>query len=393
MNIIIIPNHPNPNMNDTFIASRHSCISKALVKQGHNIHYVVWESPAHLTYKNLLNHIISSFTAKNTRYNEYSVHQFRRLPILWPIVNGWLFKYQLKKLFKKLEIDFIFTESFTNETVIPKDLPYIYDLADDYSAPADIYGSLIYKLIFKLLGIKTTMKRHCQNAFAVTVVSESVYNYAKQYNTNVIKLPNGVDSDIVKLIKKDKSTYPKNKYSMIYITGFGKWSRAIDTLKVIKELKIEYPKIELTLIGHGTEVKKIKNFIVENKAQEYIHYLGYISDRKKIFSLMNQSTIGLNISDKNKWRDAAYPIKVIEYSSLGKKVISTDLNEVKQLKFLNIFIFSGNNKNFKYTLSKAIETKISTKKQEQISNHVLNKYNWDNIAKELINSVNSYKYL
>ena len=332
MKIIIIPNMP-------VMAGRHYCLAKTLEEQGHEIHYMMWDLPYKTTTGKLIKHLFTSLIPKKYKHENFIMHKAIRLPFFWPVINGLIFKKQIKRLFKKTNADIIITESYTNETEVPKELPFIYDLADDYAAPADIYGSQIYKLAFKLLEVKNVMKRQSTNALAVTAVSEILFKYAKQFNNNVSLLPNGVDTETINLVKKDKTSQVKNKYSMIYVTGFGEWSRAIETLEIIKELKKEFPKLEVTLVGKGIEVANIKKFIRDNNAKNYVHYSGFVSDRNKLYKLINQSAIGLNISDKNKWRDAAHPIKVLEYSALGKKVLSTDLEEVKKLHLPNVFIF------------------------------------------------------
>lgn len=378
MKVIVIPNYPETS-------GRHYFIAKNLVKQGHDVHYFMWELPYKITFKNLVKHFFTSLLSHQYKYEQFIVHKAVRLPFFWPVINGWIFKIQLRNLFREINADIIFTESYTNETEVPKDLPFIYDLADDYAAPADIYGSPIYKLAFKLLGVKKVMKSQCKNSLAVTAVSETLFNYAKQFNLNVIKLPNGVDTEIIKKIKKGKTKFLKNNYSMVYVTGFGEWSRAIETLNVVKKLKKEFPKLELTLIGKGIEVDNIKKFIKDNKAENYIHYMGFIYDRKNLFSLINKSAIGLNISDKNKWRDAAHPIKILEYCALGKKVISTNLDEVKKLNLPNVFLFSDKNRNQNLeTVMRSVLLNKTYYNPNQISNQILKDYNWEHIVKKII---------
>ena len=386
MKIIIIPNSP-------VMAGRHYCLANSLVEQGHEVHYLLWELPYHMKSVDLIRHLATSLFSKEYKQDGFVVHKVSRLPYFWPHINGLLFKHQAKKLYKKLDADIIFSESYTNETGVPKGIPFIYDLADDYAAPADVYGSPIYKLAFKLLGVRRTMEKQSKDALAVTAVSETLCNFAEQYNKQALKLPNGVDTEIIKEVLKDKSTRSKNKYSMVYVTRFGEWSRAIETLQTVLELRKEFPKLELTLVGEGTETKKIQKFISDNNAEEFIHYLGFIYDRMTMFSVINQSAIGLNISDKNKWRDAAHPIKVLEYSALGKKVISTDLDEVKALGYSNIFMFSDKDKrnNLKSVMRKALKAQRNEKKYKAVSERVLKEYNWSKFTNKLVDLIKTVK--
>jgi len=376
MNVIVIPGMPR-------IAGRRYHIAKTLAEQGHNVHYLVWDLPYRLGFSQIITHLRTTLLAKEYPYEGFTVHKIRRLPFFWPYINGWLFKYQLRKLNNSVKADFIFSQSYTNETEVPKDLPLIYDLNDDNVAMAEVYGSLIYKLAFRILRVRTVIRRQCQNALAVTAVSEATYAIGKQYNKRVFKLANGVDTKVIKEVINSKSTYPKNKFSIVYVTGFNQWSRPIETMQVVMKLRKEFPSIELALIGEGTETKKIEEFIKGNKVENYIHYLGGIYNRKKLFSLINQSTIGLNISEKNKYRDAAQPIKIFEYSALGKKIVSTDLEEVKILDFPNVFIFSDNTGSNNLLNAMRLALKDDST-YEDISSRVIANYDWVKLSRELV---------
>jgi glycosyltransferase involved in cell wall biosynthesis len=378
MKFIIIPDYPR-------MSGRHRQIAAQLAENGHEVHYMMWEMPYNISAKQLIKHLATSLFPKVYTYESFTVHKISRLPFFWPHVNGWLFKWQLKRLYRKADIDLIFTEGWSNETEVPKSLPFIYDLADDYAAPADVYGSPIYKLAFKLLGVRKAMDRQCRNALAVTAVSEVLVSYAKQRNDKVINLPNGVDGQVIEAVRKDTSTYPTNLHSLVYASGFGRWSRVTETMEAVRDLRAEFPDIDLTMAGGGPEEGTIKRFIAENQADEYIHFLGAIYDRKRWFSVINKGAIGLNISDKNKWRDAAHPIKVLEYSAMAKPVISTDLTEVEALSLSNVYIFSDTKGDgLVATMRRALKDSEHAASYEAISKQVIKEYNWQKIVDDLL---------
>lgn len=384
MKILIVQHSTN-------IAGRIYGIANSLVDQGHEVHFVLWDLPYNIKINVILKQIFTSFSSLQYTYGKFKVYKFRHLPYFWPYINGIFFSYQVKKLYRSIGADIIISETFTNETKMPKGLPYIYDLADDYAGPADIYGGPFYRFAFKLLGIRKVMETQCKEALAVTVVSESLYKYAKQFNPKVYKIHNGVDGDIVSRLNSLK-TKPKNKFSMIYVTGFGPWSRPIETMKAVIKLKEKYPQIQLTLIGRGTESARIKAFIAERKVDSFIHYLGYVSDRNELFSLINESSIGLSISQKNSWRDAAQPIKVLEYSALGKKVVSTDLDEVKALNFPNVFTFTDKGKStVESAMIKALEYTPKKDEYKSTSDFVIHNYSWGKSARQLVELAKSLR--
>lgn len=374
MKIILIPNNQT-------MAARHYCIAKELQAQGHEVTYFMWQHPFGVSLKDMFKHAFTSLIPKTYQHESFTVHKAVRLPFFWPVINGWIFKAQLRKLYQTLDADIIITESYTNETEVPKDLPYIYDLADDYAGPAEVYGSAIYKFAFKLLNVRGVMRRQSTNALAVTAVSSTLIEYAKKLNDNTTLIPNGVEKDLIEHTLSSKRRVAH--HSIVYATGFGPWSRAIETLETVTALRKEFPDIKLTLVGSGSEVPKIKQYIADNDAASYITYIDYVYDRQELFSLLSSHAIGLNISDKNAWRDASHPMKVMDYSALGMKVVSTNLTEVKKLGYNNIYLFSDSNKRqgLKSVLRKALkDTKRSYKK---VMNAVVSEYNWQSLVESI----------
>ncbi|MDB5184233.1 MAG: glycosyl transferase group 1 [Candidatus Saccharibacteria bacterium] len=379
MNIIIIPNEPNPNM-----IGRHYGLAKALVAGGHEIHTLVWDLPHQMRPAALLRHLFLSWRGGTSRYEDLYIHHIRRLPLFWPYVNGWWFQRQLRKIYRHVSADIIFTESFTNETTVPNDLPFIYDLADNYAGPAVISKSPIYKLIFKVLGVTNTMERHCRNALAITAVSDVLCDYAKQYNQNVVKLPNGVESEIITSVAKAKAKVLPN--SLIYVTGFGPWSRPIELMQAVINLRADFPDLSLTLIGGGSEVPGIKAFIQAHDAGSYMQYKGFIHDRNIVFREISKHSIGLNVSEKNVWRDAAHPMKVIEYSALGKKVVSSNLAGVEALHLPNVYTFSrdANQNGLEVALRNALSTKLPASVANKVAIETIRDYDWKRIESSLM---------
>ncbi len=381
MTFIIIPTQPN-------LRYRPYIIANDIAAHGYKVHYVVWDDPFNMERKDLLRHFLTSFLPKKYQCEKITVHKFARLPYYWPYINGQLFRYQLKKLYKSLNADLVITETCTNETEVPKSLPFIYDLADDYAAPAELYGGLFYKMSFKLLDVKGVMRRQCKNALAVVAVSDKLIDFAKQYSEITFKLPNGVEKDLVeKALHWPRQTI--NPYSFIYVSAFAQWSRPVSAIKAVIELRDDFPGISLTLIGPGitnAESDKIKQYIKDNNVSQYVHYLGPIFDREKIFDHIGKNAIGLNISIKDKLRDAAQPVKVVEYSAMGKKIVSTDLAEVKSLKnFNNIFFFSDKlGPNLKTAMREALLHKGTPNEYRDVSKRVLRDYSWNAITDKLL---------
>ncbi|MGA3292209.1 MAG: glycosyltransferase [Candidatus Microgenomates bacterium] len=377
MNIIVIPHLPS--------AGRAYSIAKYLAKGGNSVHLILWDMPYPISFTNMLNNFRNSWKYKQSKIEGLIIHKIRRFPFFFPL-NKPLFKWQIRKIFIKYDIDMIVSEAYFNETEPPLELPIIYDMCDDHEAFQKIYGSGIYKLAFKILQIRKTIKNQIKKSMAVIAVSDNLVKYAKKFREDKIyKFTNGVEGWVIK-----QKYFVGEKHSLVYVTTFGKWSEIYTLLYTLKKLKTKYPDIKLVLIGDGTELSGAKETVNKLKLNKNVYFLGRLNNRKKLFEEINKYEVCLNISEKNRFRDSASPMKVFEYSALGKKIVSTNLNEVKKLKFPNTFFYEKdrNGKNLSYAIKTAFDTKIDVKKTRDL----VKKYSWESIIKhlQLIMENNSY---
>jgi glycosyltransferase involved in cell wall biosynthesis len=374
MKIIFVPHLPT-------LYGRRFSLSKSLVQADNEVHFIIWDLPYPLKPSEILHHIATSWRKQTYIKDGVVIHKIRRLPFFWPIINGVLFKIQLRKIFNKLQADVIISQAYTNETTPPNGVPVIYDLNDDHLAFAQEYGSLLYKLSFILLGVRRTIDKQCKNALAITVVSKTLYKKVKQYEKPVLLLPNGVDSEVVrKILSKAQLKDSRNK--ILYVSTFGKWSQIIPLIHTVDVLKDSIPDVLLLLVGDGTELHEAQNLVSKLRLDSYIKFMGRINDRKQLFNIINGCDVCLNISEKNTFRDSASPIKVFEYSALGKKVVSSNLAEVSSLDLPNIFIYKNDPEqvNLKRAIVKALNARIDSKKVQE---RVLKEYSWHGLTNQL----------
>jgi len=370
MNIILIPYLPS--------SVRAHPMAKYFVNAGNNVHIVLWNMPYPITLDNIWDNIKNSWRYYNYTKEGVVIHKIKRLPFFFPPINKCLFKNQVREIFKKYNIDMIISETYFNETEPPLELPTLYDMADDHEAFSEIYGSSIYKLGCKILQVRKTINNQIKNSIAVIAVSEKLVKYARNFRKGKIyKVTNGVEGWVI-----NEKYLEGEKHSLVYVANFGKWSGVYSLLYTIKKLKTEYPDIKLVLIGGGPEIPGAKKIVRKLKLNENVNFLGRIIDRGKLFEEINKYEVCLNISEKNIFRDSASPMKVFEYSALCKKIVSTNLNEVKKLNFPNIYFYEKDKygKNLLNAIKIAFDTKIDVKETKDL----IKKYSWENIIKRLL---------
>jgi len=369
MKLMII--HPLPSRKN----ARADQIAKYLYKLGHEVHLILWNVPypTSLFFKNLF----SSWKYKKYIQEGVIIHKIRRLPFFFPAINKPWFQNQIKNIFHENNIDLILSESYIKETCPPFDLPFVYDLMDEHEAYAEIYGSFLYKKAFKILQVHKTVENQIKKAKAVIVVSNLLKKYAKNYNKKVYKIPNGVESWVLKN-KFKKKKYNFGNHSLVYVSGFDYWSQLPQLIHVIAEVKKDIPEIKLILVGDGYQIPEGKKIVKALKLEKNVIFFGQVDDRKKLFEIINSCNVCLNLSEKNKRQDSASPVKVFEYSALGKPIISTKLKEVENLNFSNIIFYEeGNNKYLIDAIKKSFKKKVNKNKIKKF----VSRYTWENISK------------
>jgi teichuronic acid biosynthesis glycosyltransferase TuaH len=353
-------------------------LAKYLSKSGNEVHLILWDVPYPITWENIKYNLANSLNYRKFKRGKIIVHKIKRLPFFCPIINKLMFHNQIKKIYKNNNIDLIVSESYINEMEPPKNLPLVYSLVDDFEDYAKFYGSWIYKFAFYVLRVKQTIKKQIQRSNATIVVSDLLVSYAKQYNKNIYKLTNGVESWPITHNFKGKK-YNFGKHSLVYVSGFDHWSNLPNLLYSIKEVKKDLPDIKLVLVGDGVQIKRGKKIVKKLNLDKNIKFFGQINNRKKVFEIINSCDVCLNLSEKNHRQDSASPVKIFEYSALGKPIISTKLIEIEGLKFPNIIFYNeGDNK----YLIKAIKNSFRKKFNKIKIKKLVSKYTWENIAKK-----------
>jgi len=371
MNILLIPHLPK-------YCTRGYQLAKHLSKDN-RVHFILWNMPYPFTFVNILDNIKNSW-----RYNKYEmegvvIHKIRRLPFFFPSINKWLFKKQINLIFKKYKINIIFSESFFNEVEPPLYLPLIYDMVDDHEAFIEIYGSKIYKLGCKILNVKKTIENQILKSRKVVAVSDLLLKSVKKYNKKVYKIPNGVPSYFLEhSTNVEKNSY--GQHSIVYVSNFEKFSNLPEVISAVNQLRGKYKNIKLILIGRGVQVSGAKKLVKKWHLEQNVKFLGWLNHRE-IPEIVSRCQVALLTQEKNKVTDSAFPIKIIEYLALDKKIVSSNLNEIRKLKCPNIFIYKEENR--VNSLIKCIELAFSSNFESGINKEIAKKYSWDKICNKL----------
>jgi glycosyltransferase involved in cell wall biosynthesis len=100
----------------------------------------------------------------------------------------------------------------------------------------------------------------------------------------------GVDLDKFKSSSSSKVRQVQNKRNIICIARLVKYKRIEDLILAFFWLSKKYPLLSLTIVGQGSEEKRLKNLVKKKSLEDKVDFLSNLP-RKKLIQLMKQSYI------------------------------------------------------------------------------------------------------
>ncbi len=111
---------------------------------------------------------------------------------------------------------------------------------------------------------------------------------------------------------------------LLYLGSFQAWKGVPNAIRAMKDL----PEYELTIIGGSDrEIQEI-----QSQAPSNVRFLGF-KTHSQIQDEMEKSSIALipnRLTPMNSLQ--TFPMKLVEYAAAGKKIVTTDLPILKELK-------------------------------------------------------------
>ncbi|MDY6895462.1 MAG: glycosyltransferase, partial [Thermotogota bacterium] len=307
--------------------TRYHSLLIALGEMGHEVHIL---QPPPLDSSETNYQEIKSSTQKNIFLHDVPINSAL-----------WNFSFPVDKLFKKALFSMLAYRKAKELTIaygidilllynIPQyffsnltGLVQIFDYADDY---VDMLGRELGRFNNRMiLGVadyvlKTMMKR----AAITTTVS---YELSKMVEGNVLVLPNGVNRSAFEQVPKLSAGILRNEGKPI--VGFlGAFEYFIDFDVVLNAAEM-LPDVHFLLVGTGRDWKIVSEK-ADSKQLKNIQLTGGVP-HTQVFSYIQAMDICLNVFKPIPVSHRACPIKLFEYMSQQKPVITTRLDELKNI--------------------------------------------------------------
>lgn len=206
------------------------------------------------------------------------------------------------------------------------DVPIVFDVVDDYVAmlnhelgvPATLPIRGVEEFVFGQL-----LKR----SSVITVISyELQRNIERMIGTSVptYVVPNGVDMEVFTL-QADPPRSPRSPPTVGFV---GSFEYFID-FDLVLDAAAALPEIEFLLVGDGREHDYVKSQ-VEARGLENVELPGLV-ESSAVPEYIKRMDICLNTFERTPLSHSAVPLKLFEYLSQGRPVISTRIREVQYI--------------------------------------------------------------
>ncbi|HOW42790.1 MAG TPA: glycosyltransferase [Candidatus Omnitrophota bacterium] len=362
--------------------TRYHQIFTELAREGHNVHVI--QTPPQVSRETNFQEIEVEIPEK-LFLHEIGVDPFiwqAQLPLNKLIKKGY-YSYkcikEVKRMVKEYAIDVLFLYNIPQLPLMDvKGCVKIFDFADDYTAMLkQELGPLSNPLVMKIgQSMLNSMVEKSDLTLAVSkVLADSIQSKDPR---KIHVLPNGVDLDPLRIgTGKDI----RAKYKKPIIGFIGSFEYFID-FELILEGARRFLEYTFLLVGGGRDFARVKQQVEKDGLNNVVLTGGV--PHADIYKYIDAMDVCLNIFKPIRISHAACPIKLFEYLSMKKPVISTRLEELKYID-QNFLFYADNADELVKAVNTILQDKADTLRKIEVGFRLVeNNYQWSEIASRLL---------
>ena len=246
-------------------------------------------------------------------------------------------------------------------------------------------GGIIHKIL--LLEEKLCLR----SANLVIATNESYKEIdilrGKKRPEDIFVVRNGPDLNLFKLVEPDQDLKKTGKTILVYIGIMGPQDGVDYLLRSLHILISMFNRKDFycLIIGPGDSLNDLKNLREELNLKEYCDFTGKIpfSD---LLRYLSTADICVDPNPSNPLNDYSTWIKVMEYMSLGKPIVSYNLKETRySAQGAALYATPNNEREFSQKIIQLIDTPSLREEMGQFGmNRVKNELAWDIVSENLL---------
>jgi len=176
----------------------------------------------------------------------------------------------------------------------------------------------------------------CKKATKTLIICEGLRRQILSHGVSPDKIEiiqNGVDLSLFRPIPKSEELVKKysieNKKVVMFVGKFQKWENLGELVEVYSKVIKKVPDSVLFLVGDGPGMNEVKKSIHSNKLEQNVILTGFV-DFKQVSKYYSLADVFVMVRPNTKSLNETTPIKPLEAMAMGKVVVSTDLNSMRE---------------------------------------------------------------
>lgn len=290
---------------------------------------------------------------------------------------------QVRRLIKSEDVDVLWLYNLPHYPLAKFDsVPIVFDVVDDYIAMlnSELPGPTL-KSVESLQ--RWAFARLLSRSDLITVISHELRDEVREMvgeSPPAVIVPNGVDTELFELRRRPE-TDPREPP----VVGFvGSFEYFID-FDLVLDAAATLPDVQFLLVGDGREHEHVQRQCAE-RGLDNVELPGLV-ESEEVPEYIRRMDVCLNTFERVPLAHSAVPLKLFEYLSQGRPVISTRINEVQRID--EDFLYYADTQP---ELVSAIETILSDydaaiDRTSRAIDLIETEYNWDVIAESFERAV------
>lgn len=175
----------------------------------------------------------------------------------------------------------------------------------------------------------------------VTISDSLKESIIRKYGINPEKIyvmQNGVNTSVFKPMGSGSKP---DTFVIGYVGSVVEWQSLELLIQAFSELKDQLVRSRIMIVGDGSELRKLKQYVIDNDLSDLVEFTGRVSPGE-VPKLIEEFSIGYcnphHISDSTS-EVFNSPMKLYEYLAMGKPVIAQNNYDLTQLNGADNFLF------------------------------------------------------